>query len=91
MPIINGKVKVFPMCFIYSVVEGCTVSGSRFCLVGSTKVNAREFFCSLKSSLVLKIKNTWLILLSHLFFYHFASMLYESLLIGTRMIKYDAN
>ena len=48
----------------------------RFSLVDPTKVKAFRFLYSLKSSRVLEIKNTYFIWLSHLFFYHFATMLH---------------
>ena len=38
-------------------------SGTRLSMVSPTKVKACKFFNSMKSSLVLKIKNTWLILI----------------------------
>ena len=40
-------------------------SNSGFSLVSLTKVEARKWFLFTESSFVLKIKNTWLILLSH--------------------------
>ena len=41
-------------------------SSTGFSLVGPAKVKGCKFFYSLKGSLVLKIKSTWLILFSHL-------------------------
>ena len=39
------------------------------------KVGAHKSFLCTEISLVVKIKNTWLILLSHCILFHFASML----------------